>query len=359
MEDELLAAIARDPEDPAAYLVLADHLQARGTPRGELMTLQQSTEERPGDHRISDAALEHVRAHAELYLGELARFVDEPQFLELGWRCGFIASAVLTWNRRSARSKPSVFEVSPEHVLATLFELDAARFLTRLVVEPTHELDARFIGRTLGGVPATLRELWLGPRDPQSALRDCRLGELTLRLPHLRTLAIHGELAGLPELALPAVQALTLILHGDHARALRDVAVAAWPRLERLQVWNALPGSLEPLLQRDDLVTLGELGIVNSAFADRLCGMLPRTPIAAQLYRLSFARGALTDAGVDLLVDHAARFPSLATIDVSETFVTPRGLARLRTLAPEVVGRDLRTGPPRPLVPPRVRDPDD
>ena len=71
-EAALLAAIERDPEDPAPYLVYADWLQARGLPRGELIALQGGTDDHPGDHRISDAAKDHVVANASYYLGDLA-----------------------------------------------------------------------------------------------------------------------------------------------------------------------------------------------------------------------------------------------------------------------------------------------
>lgn len=361
MEQELLAAIERDPEDPAPYLVYADWLQGRGDLRGELMTLQNATEDRPGDHRISDAALDHVRAHAEYYLGELAPLVDEPRSLKLGWRCGFIASAISTSYRPWLQGR---FEMSAERVLATLLQLPSARFLTRLVAEPTNMIDARFIAQAIAAyAPASLRELWIGPRDPQSALRDCELGELGgwERFPQLRELRLHGDIERLDRLRLPALRSATIMLAGS-ARALRvmdDLIAADWPNLERLHLWNApLLATVEQLLEREH-VLLGDLGIINCAFADPVCRVIARSPIAAQLYRLSLARGTLTDAGVEVLVEQRARFPSLATIDVSETFVTAAGVSRLRTMAREVVANDRRTGPPQVLIPQLLRDPDD
>jgi hypothetical protein len=113
------------------------------------------------------------------------------------------------------------------------------------------------------------------------------------------------------------------------------------------------------MLARDDLVVLGELGIVNCGFADLACRMLATSPLAPQLHRLRLSRGTLTDAGVDILVEHRDQFPSLATIDISETFVSPAGRKRLAQLVPEVVGRDLRTGSPGVLIPALVRLPED
>src|SRR5689334_17154193 len=94
VEQALLDAIARDPEDPAPYLVYADWLQAQGAPRGALAALQGTLDARDGDQRLHDALSEHMRDHAEAYLGPLAPVLDHPD-LELEWRCGFIGSAVL------------------------------------------------------------------------------------------------------------------------------------------------------------------------------------------------------------------------------------------------------------------------
>ncbi len=366
MEQDLLDAIARDPEDPGPYLVYADWLQGRNAPRGELMTLQNATEDRPGDHRISDAALDHVRANAAYYLGELAPFIDEPEYLTLGWRCGFIASAVLTWNRRwRSAFEPRGYDLAPEAVLRTLLELETARFLTRLVVEPTGLIDASFIAEALADhPPRNLRELQLGARDPQSGFRDCELGDLTAwaGMPRLRTLVINGDPTTLGGLALPALRSAEIILTSGsrHARRIYgEIAAATWPNLERLHVWSPdAPTSLAPVLQRDDLVVLGDFGIVNCGFADAACRLLVTSPLAPQLYRLTLSRGTLTDDGVEILMAHRDRFPSLATIDVSDTFVSPAGRTRLSQLTREVVARDLRTGPPSALIPVLVRNDD-
>jgi uncharacterized protein (TIGR02996 family) len=353
VEQDLLDAIARDPEDPAPYLVYADWLQSRGALRGELMTLQNATDDRPGDHRISDAALDHIRAHAAYYLGELAQFVDEPDYLRFGWRCGFIGSAELTWNRRWRGGLLwTPVDMSPVNVLGALLQLPSARYLTRLLVEPTHEVDATFVGETLVSyVPATLRQLHLGPRDEYSAMRDCELGaldELWDRVPELRELVVHGDLSTLGTLDLPKLRSARIQIDPTGERrsdVLFEVARGRWPCIERLQV--ASPGdprAIDELLARTDLVVLGDLGLVNCDFGDALAAQIAKAPLTPQIHRLSLAKGNLTDAGVATLVRHREQFESLAMIDVSETLVTADGAGRLRSLAPEVIARDLRTG---------------
>jgi uncharacterized protein (TIGR02996 family) len=360
LEQELLAAIEREPEDPQPYLVYADYLQSRGSVRGELMALQAATEDRPGDHRISDAALDHVRANARYYLGDLAHFLDHP-FLVLGWRCGFIGSAELTWTRRWLHLTAS--EIPAEHVVATLLELDAARFLTRLVVEPTEDPDNTYLPRVLAEqLPPTLRQLHLGPRDDWSALRDCQLGDLGRiwrRVPSLRELAIYGRIGSFGAIVLPELRVARIQLEAgsvDTVELMRELAQAVWPRLERLHLWSVTRvGADIGVLRRTDLVVLGDLGFINCQFADAICKELLDAPPAAQLYRLSFAKGGLTDRGIEALLAAADRLPNLATIDVSETFVSADAARALSRLAPEVIARDLRTGTPGALIPPLDR----
>jgi len=360
VEQALLEAIGRDPEDPAPYLVYADWLQARGELRGELVTLQGTSDERPGDHRISDAALDHIRAHADDYLGTLAPFVDQGEFLPLRWRCGFIGSAELTWNRRGFSKRTPLMPAS--QILAVLLQLESARFLTRLVIEPPNrgDVDSRFIAAVLAQhATASLRRLWIGPQDAWSANRDCTLGNLGgiwPRVAQLVELTVHGRPASLGAIDLPNLRRATIQLEAGIGSAgepiMREVAAARWPQLELLHVWHGHSvAEVTHLLERDDLVTLGDLGILNFLHADQLCASLARSPLAPQLHRISLARGGLTDEGVRTLVANRAAFPSLGMLDVSETFVSRDGVARLGELAPQVIARDLRTGRPSIAVP--------
>jgi uncharacterized protein (TIGR02996 family) len=93
---EIEAAILAAPDDPSAYLVYADWLQARGDPHGELIALQHAM-------RAHNDIEEFVRLgkhesvlrekHAAAWLGvSLAAVPHRTQFQ---WRLGFIDAARL------------------------------------------------------------------------------------------------------------------------------------------------------------------------------------------------------------------------------------------------------------------------
>lgn len=366
IEQGLIESIERDPANEEAYAVYADWLQSQGSLRGELATLQLGTEEHPGDHRIADIAERFLRDHAASFLGDVAHVLDAPDQVRLAWQCGFLRAIELRVPppRRRPRGEPA-------ELLAGLLALDSSRFLSELRIVPEGRAALSFAPAVLAArAPATLRSLALGPhhRGP-AAEYACALGELSgiwRRVPALEELVLHGQPTSLGLIELPRLRRATIWLEAWTAAAYRplagQVAAARWPRLEALQLWDG--GTLEEieaLLARADLGILGELGIVNCGFADEVCTALVRSPLAPQLYRLSLARGTLTDRGVRALAARRDALPSLGAIDVSHTFVTPDGVARLRELAPQVIAHGLRRGQPRVQLerPAEVTDPDD
>ncbi|MDQ3365236.1 MAG: TIGR02996 domain-containing protein [Myxococcota bacterium] len=365
-EAALLAAIAIDPEDPMPYRVYGDWLLMRDDPRGELIALQATGDEHPGDHRISDAAAAHIRANRATYLGALQALwsPERETDLRLAWRCGFIGAAELElW-------VPEDGKPDPADALAALLELPSARFLTRLVIEPGLVRDGmELVAATLAAhAPLPLRRLHLGAVDLWSPLRAAELGALGAiwpAVPQLTHLVIAGRPRSLGLIDLPNLREASIQLDpGSGARAARvlhDVATARWPTLETLRIWHGHdPGAIAAVLARADLVTLGDVALINCGFADLACAVIAASPLAPQLHRLSLARGTLTDAGCRTLLRERAAFPSLATIDVSQTFVTDDGRAMLRELAREVVAHDRRRGARDVAIPaPPSRDDDD
>jgi uncharacterized protein (TIGR02996 family) len=360
IEQGLIESIERDPANEEAYAVYADWLQAQGSLRGELATLQLGAEEHPGDHRIDYVAERFLRDHAASFLGDVAYVLDLPDQVRLTWRCGFIRAIELRVPPPTPRRPPR--HLAPAALLAGLLALESSRFLSELRAEPDGHPDLSFAPAVLAArAPATLRSLTLGPSAMEHA---CVLGELSglwRRVPALEELVLHGQPASLGVIELPRLRRATIWLEASTDAAYRplagQVAAARWPRLEALQLWDG--GSLEEveaLLARADLDILGDLGIVNCGFADEVCGALVRSPLAPQLHRLSLARGTLTDRGVRALAARGDALPNLGAIDVSHTFVTPDGVARLRELAPQVIARGLRRGQPRvQLERPRVQ----
>jgi uncharacterized protein (TIGR02996 family) len=86
---ELEAAIARAPDDPAGYHVLADWLEEQGDPRGRWIYLHLSLEEAPWDEdaqRERDALREEHRALLVPDLGEQAVQAERLKQQKKAWR---------------------------------------------------------------------------------------------------------------------------------------------------------------------------------------------------------------------------------------------------------------------------------
>jgi uncharacterized protein (TIGR02996 family) len=188
---ELEAAILAAPDDPRAYLVYGDWLQAQHDPRGELVALQHAMqgEKEPGrflELRRAEQAI--FKQHAGYLLGAL---LPELHRCKLEWRLGFIHSARLTFDGT---------EAAPEQLLELVLSIPSSRFLQELE-----------LAGTLGA--AARDALW----DRLAALPLLCGLRLTLRRPPLSVeqLAplLEGRLApGLRHLGLPGTDELCTAL---------------------------------------------------------------------------------------------------------------------------------------------------
>jgi uncharacterized protein (TIGR02996 family) len=127
--------IVADPTDPAAYLVYADLLIARGDPRGELITLQHGAAHASGAAReeLERAAAAHLAAHSDRLLGPIAAH-GSPS-----WRYGFIEALTIRWSTDGADKYQlgwgETTVVDPavaSSELAAILDHDSMRLATRL-----------------------------------------------------------------------------------------------------------------------------------------------------------------------------------------------------------------------------------
>lgn len=204
--------------------------------------------------------------------------------------------------------------------------------------------------------PRTLRRLRLGTELPWSSLRGSdfgRLDGLWRSMPRLHELRIRGRVGSLGSLDLPELRRVDLDLVGATlGPAIPAISNARWPCLEAFRLWGGdAIDAVAAIVARDDLVVLGELAVLNCAFANELPLVLAASPLAPQLHRLSFAHGAFTDHGVGRLVNERTAFPNLSVLDVSETLISKTGVERLRAVVPTVIAKGLREGAPRTAIP--------
>jgi uncharacterized protein (TIGR02996 family) len=380
MEQALWDEVLARPDEDAPRRVLADALQQRGDPRGELIALQCQLAGIPEDERgaeelalvdrckklISEHGLKwlegwpldaipdfergfphHLAAPSYQVAQHLAhilkaaptlkslRLSDEDPRL---WRSGFTALMMARGiDRIRALSMPVVNGASDVTQLASTRALSKLQALT-------------FQGGTLGrsGISAlvqasfraSLRELTFEfdagweKRWPQelgafelSALRSRAniVGDVAAAFPNLRTLALAEtplqNAAGLGALA----QLTTLEL--DNVQLSRKGLSAlgqGFPRVRRFALTRQ-PKALGvvndrwPALESLDLreTVLGDDGVVQ----------LVARPWAVQLKRLVLASNKLTDASAKRLAE--APFPNLKRLDVSGNAMSREGLERL------------------------------
>jgi hypothetical protein len=112
--------------------------------------------------------------------------------------------------------------------------------------------------------------------------------------------------------------------------------------LERLNVQlgqeNGIkPKHLQPIFDAKAFPKVKHLGLGNSDVADEICAGLASSKIAAQIVSLDLSKGRMGDAGATALA--AGKFPRLETLDVSQNFLTKKGLAALKPLAKQVIAK--------------------
>lgn len=264
-EEALLEEIGRDPDDERAYLVYADWLQARGDPRGELISIQQALRaggqdsERVHQQRVLQDNF--LRGHEEYFLeGLLER--TENCVVPAGWRFGFI-ERVLMMTRPDG---PTV-----EAMAETLFALKSARFVR----------DMLLVGDDLDDLFEWLEDMrtWKYARalDIESSGTLLSLHLLSTAAPTLSRLSIRANessLGGLATSRWPALTSLTMSFsrwERDSSTLLAPMFAAdRTPALRHVSLPNHVTAQDEPMIaiaQSGLLERLESLELSNSSFS--------------------------------------------------------------------------------------------
>ncbi|QSQ27472.1 WGR domain-containing protein [Pyxidicoccus parkwayensis] len=349
---ELEAAIFSNPENADAYLVYGDWLQRQGDPRGELIALQHAALQASGDEAINlkKQIAKHLKSFKDSLLGDLADAEDEEE-LKVEWHLGFIKSARV--GQKDYDSDRNVAELVKE-----LLAHPSARFLRGLTIGMAHFDDENDYSDVIEGLTEglsemggskTLQDLFIGdfeyPDDTEiswSHLHD--ISGLYKLLPNLRTLRLRGGSLELGTVNLPELRELTIETGGLPLSAVKSIAAATWPKLEKLEVWFGQDNyggeggveDIQPLLDGKGLPNLKSLGLCNTEFTDDLCKVLPKAKLLAQLERLDLSKGIMSDEGARILAESAAAFAHLKHIDFTENTLTDEGERLVSKLCPSV-----------------------
>jgi uncharacterized protein (TIGR02996 family) len=352
-EPKLESAIEASPDDPDAYLVYADWLQAQGDPRGELIVLQ---------HAKKPAAKRRLNAQRAHFYGPLAEATDMLEAFPYGplgkpttWRWGYLESLWISnkfdRSRVYGEGKPSI---DVAEALAGLLDHTSCRFLRELTVgivdyeSNTYAGIAKVIGKR--SLP-TLARLTLGDfYSEETELNWSNTGDLTplyAAAPNLERLTVrsgHIKLGKLSPAALPELRELTIISGGFDKASLAAICSGKWPALEKLSLQlgardsNITVKHLQPIFDGALFPKVVHLGLGNARIADEICRMLADSQLGRRLQSLSLALGEMGDTGAAHLA--AGHLPKLATLDVSRNWIGRAGLAALKKRWPKVNGKD-------------------
>jgi uncharacterized protein (TIGR02996 family) len=349
---ELEAAILADPDNTDAYLVYGDWLQRQDDPRGELIALQHAVMQARGDEatklkgQVKDL---FERAKASL-LGETLVDVQGEEGLQVEWHLGFIRSA---WVGQTEDFFPDV-----AGAVKALLLHPSGRFLRELTIgmpQSNGENDYAEVIEALAealqklGGSKTLQRLFIGDFEypDQSEISWTHLHDVSpvlKHLKHLRSLRLRGASLKLGKVDLPELREFTVETGGLPLAAVKSIAAAKWPKLERLEVWFGSHNyggeggveDIQPILDGKGLPALKHLGLRNAEFTDDLCAVLPRAKVLPQLETLDLSMGAMSDEGARVLAENAKAFAHLKSLDVSRNTLTDDGQQRLEQLGPNV-----------------------
>lgn len=348
--DEAHAAVLAAPDDPGAYLVLGDRLQALGDPRGELVAIQAalaSGEDRASLHDAERALLE---AHGATWLGGLSG-VDArplaasssaapwepaggddglrppgPNTADLDWFCGFI---------RGLRIEAEGYGTRAAEVFQGLVDAGSLPFLRHLRVEGPAQLDAvaHALGRRTWPV---LEALELGHAieggDEPAAL-TWPVGKLLETLPALRWLQVALSPAGMGVLVHDRLESLSLKV--PDGRVLRDLDLTGLTALCHVEVTVLDAGTTEwPALARALDVPLDSLAVRGPDTVGFVEAAVPRAHLPRRLVLGPAPNGPAIVHALQLAGDRFAGVSiGLVGIDVSD--------GDLEDLAGLSVGTDL------------------
>jgi hypothetical protein len=163
------------------------------------------------------------------------------------------------------------------------------------------------------------------------------------RFPALERLTLRGRGLGAEGLDLWWLRELNLETCCLEDSTVARLALTDWSLLERLTLWTGTAANRRPglplcepapldavisLLHRQPFPSLRHIGIMNCAWVDELCRLLPRSPLIAQLESLDLSLGAMTDEGAHALASAANRLKHLR-LNLDANCLTPDGCQRL------------------------------
>ena len=332
----LEAACRAAPEDPVPWGVYRDWLIANRDARGEIAA------------HLAAGADSEARA---LLAPRRERLLGSESVQITSWHHGFPRAV------RLRKDDDDDLIATARELFARPFALFVESLRVGIAAGVPHDNDWGRLIAAIADSPQTryLRELCFDDFTTEDAeLSWVACGDFSsawAHLPRLETLVIKGGAgAKLGKIDLPELRRFVRISGGLSRTELAALTRARWPKLEHLEIWTGSADygadttvvDLLPLLAGDGVPTLSHLGIVDSELVDALIPELARSPLLTRLRTLDLSKGILAQTGAARLVEHAAAFHHLVSIDLSENHLAPSDLARIRAVLPRAMGTKQR-----------------
>jgi uncharacterized protein (TIGR02996 family) len=239
--ERLEAAILADRDDVELYLVLADELQSRGDPRGELIVMQNQIQaiEDLKQRRTMQRRCDQWIAKHDL-LGPLRDFGTSVfgRHAEVTWRYGFIRCLEIGWGV-DCKDTPAM----AHQLLADILHHPSSTFITWLVLGPSPgdehmSLDCLVDAVVDTACPKALRTLHLGKLTdwPLERTSTGDVGRASAVLGRLEKLTLEAGTVIPGTLALPSLVELKIVCGDLDEQMIEDLARMRCPKLARLKI---------------------------------------------------------------------------------------------------------------------------
>jgi uncharacterized protein (TIGR02996 family) len=365
--EELEKAIVDDPTNRSALAVLADWLEERGSPRGQLINL-----ELKGKHAEAKAFFDQ---HLGAFLGSLAQHrevYDEgwnnsrshlrtPQEEEAWqanhkqaflWENGFIRRVRLSHDVYSVED----FDGDLAEILSSVLDHPSARFVSEFTFQsngdPSEDNLQSLIDVLAKKAPLTTRKITFGDNVDQISWHHTgNLAALWKRVPKLKTFEIESGEFEVGELDAPSLERAVFITGGLTQSCGRDILAGKLPNLRHLEVYfgdenygaSCAADDVVPFLARTDLPRLEYLGLKNAAFQDDLVRLLAGARLLASVKTLDLSKGVLTDDGARMLLGLKRELANVECLDLRENFLSLEVAKTLAGLCPRVLTDNQKT----------------
>ena len=183
---DLERAIVASPDDASVFLVYGDWLEAKGDPRGELISVQAALLKKASDKKLKAREKELLSKHARHFLGDVMEIENASEALSFTWHLGFLKSLAI------GAEEDSGDEFDAVGAVRAILQLPSAKFLRELKVglfdtedgQPDYGNFLKAMAKV--GLPSTLRKLTFDIGDFQ--ISWATLGNVSLLYPPLKNL---------------------------------------------------------------------------------------------------------------------------------------------------------------------------